>query len=333
MLQSFSNFVQCALEGKQRSPRGSRSKQSQFQFLLSKIHPNYNKFKMSKSKKKKKKDVDFQKIKLKVGRKIKRDTNETKAEFKTRKIVLKEVKSYSDDPITALVRHSDHISQQGKVNMLGHFNSFLSRDANTSLTKPIIDGLAKFIIDNNYQVRSITYKCLKSCFNHLKRNQLPLMDFMKSLQPYLNCAYTHVTRQISKDCHSFLEYLLKVNEPQTFETMMAIMLPRYEAANLFDEEKEFAKLLKQQYLRHKQKSSLEEMLSSDKIEPLVWPQVLNLDCHLHVQKDDDREVLLVSIQKEEDVAKTFLETLEKHSEFELVTEQIPKKENKRRKIL
>lgn len=287
---------------------------------------------MSKSKKKKK-DVDFQKIKLKVGRRIQRDTNETKAEFKTRKIVLKEVKSYSDDPITALVRHSDHISQQGKVNMLGHFNSFLSRDASTLLTKPIIDGLAKFVIDNNCQVRTVTYKCLKSCFNHLKRNQLPLVDFMKSIQPYLNCACTHVSRQISKDCHSFLEYLLKVNDPQTFETMMAIMLPRYEAANLLNEEKEFSKLLKQQYLRHKQRESLREMLSSDEIEPLVWPQVLNLDAHLHVQNDVQREVLLVCDRKEENVSKRFLEALEKYPEFESTTEGTPKRDIKRRKIL
>lgn len=263
---------------------------------------------MSKSKKKKK-NLDFQKVKLKVGRKIKRDNNETKAEFKTRKIVLKEVRSFRDDPLTALVRHSDRISHQGKLSMLSHFNSALTPDVTTSLTKPILDGLAKFVVDDSSKIRDATYKCLKTCLNHLKRNQMPMVDFIKSIQPYLDCAYTHVSKPINMNCHSFIEHLLNVNEPQTFETLMSILLRRYEAGNLSTKELDLAIRLKQQYLRYRQKQKVEEMLSSDKVESLVWPQVLDLNRHLHFQKDEDREILLVSNRKDENVSKRYLETI------------------------
>lgn len=289
---------------------------------------------MSKSKKKKK-DLDFQKVKLKVGRKIKRDTNETKAEFKSRKIVLKEVKTYRhDDPLTALVRHSDHISHQGKLSMLNHFNSALTPLIASSLTKPILDGLSKFIVDHSDKIRAATFKCLKTCFNHLRQKQASISDFMQSLQPYLDCAYTHVSEQIATDCQKFLGYIVKVNEPQTFETIMAVVLRRYEAGNLTTTDKDLALKLRQQYLRHKQKQTVEDMLSSDKIKQLVWPQTLNLDLYLHTREDEEREVLLVSKIKGEEVSKRYLETiLEQEVSSEVRDSLINSSSTKRRRVL
>lgn len=248
---------------------------------------------MAKGKKKKRKDADFQKVKLKVGRKLKRDDNETRAEFKTRKIVLKEVMSYSKDPVTSLLRHSDRISAHGKLSMLNHFNSALTQEFVRTLNKPVLDSLSKFTLDQSDQVRAASIKCLKTCYNRLKQQHLPTGDFIQSLKPYLDCAYTHVSSAIVNDCQKFLEYFVTINDPQTFETLLMIVLRRYKAGNLSEAEKKLAVKLKHQYLRHKQKLVIESILKEDKIEPLVWTEanyLLDLDWSIHGFDEEDTVV-------------------------------------------
>jgi len=263
--------------------------------------------------KKKKKDLDFQKVKLKVGRKLKKDINETKAEFKSRKIVLREVRSYSDDPITALSRHSDNISQHGKLSMLNHFNSSLTKEIVKSLSKPILDSLSKFILDHSDQVRAATVKCLKTCYNNLKQQHLPTRDFMQSLMPYLSCAYTHVSVAISNDCHRILDYFVNINDPYTFEPLMEIILKRYEAGNLTTDEKTLAIKLKEYYLRHEQKQAIHEILNSDTVEPLVWSEancIVDLSSTIHDpdanMADLEHEVQLGPVAQKKYISQRYL---------------------------
>lgn len=270
--------------------------------------------------KKKKKDLDFQKVKLKVGRKLKRDDNETKAEFHSRKIILKEVKSYSDDPLTALSRHSDNISHNGKLAILNHFRSALTPDIVKSLNKPILDSLSKFIVDHSDQVRAATFRCLKSCLNHTRQQHLSTKAFMQSLKPYLDCAYTHVSKGISSDCHKFLDHLVNVNDPQTFEPLMMIVLRRYEAGNLTAEGRSLAIKLRQYYLRSKQKELVEEMLSNEQVDPVYWTEtnfLLDLDSNIHEfdRLDQEREVLLVEpIDRQENIVDRYIEIVKDDGE-------------------
>ena len=269
--------------------------------------------------KKKKKDVDFQKVKLKIGRKLKRDSNETKAEFKSRKIILKEVRDHKDDPLLALAHHSDHISQHGKLSLINHFNSALNPTIIKTLNKPTIDSLAKFIIDHSDQVRSATYRCLKTCINHIKQQHLSIKDFVYLLKPYLDCAYTHISKPTVADSQKFLEYLLNINEPQICEPLMSVVLKRYEAGNLTLGERNLALRLKNLYLKNRQKLSLEEQAQSDKIEPLLWTEsnfVLDLDWIIHdfgnkrqLSETRDRDVLLVPKQQGGSVVEKFLCTV------------------------
>lgn len=251
------------------------------------------------TKRKRKKDLDFQKVKIRIGRKLKRDIKETKAEFSTRKIVLKEVRSYCDDPLTSLSRHSDRISHQGKLKLLSHFNNALSPEIVKNLTKPIIDSLSKFLLDQSPDVRVAASKCLRTCYNRLKSQQLPTSDFILSLKPYLDCAYTHVSSGISDNCHKFIEYLVNQNDGQLFEPLMMIISKRFEAGHLGPQHENLALKLKQYYKRYKQKESLEEMLSSDRVETFVWTPtnfVLDLDFNIHdldgFRRDAKREVQL-----------------------------------------
>ena len=266
--------------------------------------------------KKKKANADFQKVKLKVGRKLKRDSNETKAEFKSRKIILKEIHGHSKDPITALTHHSEHISMHGKLTLLNHFNSALTPNIVKTLNKPIIDSLSKFVIDHSDQVRSATYKCLKTCYNLTKQQNLSLKEFVYTLKPYLDCAFTHIDQGISNDCSKFLDYLTNTNEAQVFEPLMGVLLRRIGVGSLTSKEKSLAVKLKQMYLKHMKRQRVEDQTKNDNIEPLRWTKtsiLLDLDEWIHDfygQRQhvelQEREVLLVPRVKVENIVESFL---------------------------
>lgn len=268
------------------------------------------------AKRKKKKDLDFQKVKLKVGRRLKRDTNETKADFKARKIVIKEVKNFHCDPLSMLSRHSENISHHSKLSMLNHFNSILTSDVVKSLNKPIVDSLCKFIVDHSEQVRASATKCIKTCINRMRQKHSPMEDFTESLKPYLDCAYSHVSTFIQHDCQSLLDYLVKVNEPTLYETLMAVILRRYEAGNISSQGKNSAQLLKGYYERNKSRLMVERALIKNKVAPVVWTRsnfVLDFDYCLHDYfritqnyENIDREVFLGEKEKNINVAEKFL---------------------------
>lgn len=256
--------------------------------------------------KKNKANADFQKVKLKVGRKLKRDCNETKAEFKSRKIILKEIHGHTKDPITALTHHSEHISHHGKLTLLNHFNNALTASIVKSLNKPIIDSLSKFIIDHSENVRAATYKCLKTCYNHMKQQNLSIREFVYMLKPYLDCAFTHIDRGVAQDCLKFLDYLTNTNESQVIEPLISIVVRRFEAGHPSDKELNLAMKLKGLYLKYKKRQSVENQEKSDRLEPLCWTPrnyILDLDCWRHniypaehgrlIEDLDERNVRLV----------------------------------------
>jgi len=290
---------------------------------------------------KKKKDVDFQKVKLKVGRRLKRDSNETKAQFKSRKIILKEVRSHTQDPITALAHHSENISQHGKTTLLNHFNSALTPSIVKTLTKPIIDSLAKFTIDHSEQVRSATYRSLKTCLNHMKQIGEPVKEFAYLLKPYLDCAFTHIDQGISSDCLKFLEYLTNTNEPQVFEPMMHVLLRRFDAGNISSQELKVAQRLKNLYVKHMKRKSYEVTLENDRLTPLLWSPtnyVLDLDFVIHKLGDrsneinSDREVQLLPKAKIENVSEEFLKRVPDPATDDLVEDR-PMPKSKRFRVI
>lgn len=265
--------------------------------------------------KKNKANADFQKVKLKVGRKLKRDSNETKAEFKSRKIILREIHGHTRDPITSLAHHSEHISHHGKLTLLNHFNTALTGNIVKSLNKPIIDSLSKFIIDHSEQVRAVTYKCLKTVYNHMKQQHLSIKELVYMLKPYLDCAFTHIDRCIAQDCLRFLDYLTNTNESQVIEPLMGIVVRRFEAGHPSDKELNLAMKLKMLHLKHKKRQIVEEQERSDRLEPLRWTAtnyILDLDEWRHNlyatgpndSQLDDRNVRLVPrIESSNNVAK------------------------------
>lgn len=272
---------------------------------------------MVKSKKKKRKDVDFQKVKLKIGRKLKKDINETKAEFKSRKIVLKEVRSFSNNPVAALSRHSDHISHQGKLSLLNHFNSAIDHDLAKNLNKPILDSLSKFLIDHSEQVRAAAIRCLKTCYNQLKQLHIPTTEFMLSLRPYLECAYTHVSMPIVNDCRKLLEYFVKINDAHLFEPLMHVIMRRYGSVQATTAEKAIAVQLKSYYIRHVSKQKIEELMKQDTVEPMKWTEeqyTIDMDSHIHNPSSyncEQRRELTINPQvAREDIVEQFLQSID-----------------------
>lgn len=268
-------------------------------------------------KRKKKTDLDFQKVKLKVGRRIKRDTNETRAEFKARKIIIKEVQNFHNDPVSMLSRHSEKISHHSKLSMLNHFNSVLTHEVVKSLNKPITDSLCKFIVDHSEQVRASAVKCIKTCINQMRQHHLSMKDFFVSLKPYLDCAYSHVSIAISHDCQKLIDYLVNLNEPSTHETLMAVILRRFQAGNMSANGKNTAAKLKSYNERYKSRLMIEESLNKDKLTPLVWTEmycVLDFDKHIRqvfepltLEDDIERQIYLGRKERQQCVAEEFLQ--------------------------
>lgn len=260
--------------------------------------------------KKKKKDVDFQKVKIRVGRKLKRDDNETKAQFKARKIVIKELKSHSLDPITALAHHSDHISTHGKLSLINNFNAALTPAVVDRLNQPTLDKLTKFINDSSDKVRQATYRCLKTWFNRLKQADRPLKEFAYSIKPYLDFAFTHIDRGIAEDSLKFIEYLVNTNEDKVFEPLMDVMLRRYDAGDIGSQELKCAQKLKQLYLKHMKRVQWDTELKNSQVDATPWSSLnngLDLGSVIHrLHKDDDREVYLVVRAKPEHKITDFL---------------------------
>lgn len=258
--------------------------------------------------KKKRKDLDFQKVKLKIGRRIKKDDRETKAEFSTRKIVIKEIRRYSEDPINALTKDIQNITHQGKISLLNHFRAALKPEIVKSLNKPIQDSLAKFILDQSCDVRSAVFKCLKLCFHHMKTDSVMTRDFVLSLKPYLDCAYTHLSNDIAEDCHKFIQFLVEQNEAPTFEPLMSILLARIQVGDSQQKHKEVALDLRRRYQKVK---LIAELDVREDIETLTWTSNnnfidLGMILHQPVQHDPKYDIELGLVEQEENVAEKFL---------------------------
>lgn len=142
-------------------------------------------------------------------------------------------------------------------------------------------------------------------------------DFLYSLKPYLDCAYTHVARDIQSDCQKFIEYFVNINDPHIFEPLMAIILRRHEVGTLTVEQTNLAVKLKRYFIRYRQKQAIESQLNSDQMEPLVWTErnfFIDLDSTFHTSAAtatssndiERREVFLVSREKKENIIERYL---------------------------
>jgi pre-rRNA-processing protein IPI1 len=177
--------------------------------------------------KKKKKEKDFQKIKLKVGRKLLRGINETKTDFKSKKIILKESELRSNDPLKTL-SNNRAINSQIKLLCLNKLNNSLNSTIISNNSAQVINTVSKYLNDSDKRVRSDAIKCIKQSISLLdnQNNNNSISPIMSMILSYIDCGLTHIDHNISYDSLKLLSYIMEKCDNSLYDQLMQIIISR-----------------------------------------------------------------------------------------------------------
>lgn len=174
---------------------------------------------MAKSAKAKKaKKADFQKVKLKVGKKLKKAQNETKTEFKARKIILKEqltvkatktlvTKKQHDitELLSRLNYHNVYVRQDGINGLRELVNRYEPSLLLPHLSTFILRG-APAILDSDPLIRTSATKFLEAIIIKMGPSIEP---YFRILATHLSCAMVHLNVGVQGDSLQLIKVLIK----------------------------------------------------------------------------------------------------------------------------
>lgn len=172
---------------------------------------------MPKSRKKRNEKKDFQKVKLKVGKTLKKADNVTNPSFHTRTIqVTQKIKSHSaTEPSSKrklnfndLLNQFHHYSVSTRNDaVMGMRELFLSYpDIIVPNLAAIVERTAQLFVDKDPVVRSSVIKLLKIVFTPLAVKHIS--PFFRVISAHLCCAMTHIDEGIQVDSLHLLDLLL-----------------------------------------------------------------------------------------------------------------------------
>ncbi|CAN7998914.1 unnamed protein product [Ixodes hexagonus] len=167
--------------------------------------------------KNKKKQKDFQKVKLRVGRKLPQALNTTDTSFKTKKIVLRDrpSKAASGEPTT-----TRKLNIQDLIARLHHYNASSRLDALMGLKelgvghpetfalhlKALLEILGTICSDKEGAVRRAALKVLRLVLGSVSADRLS--PFGPLLLSHLGCATNHLCPEVRHDALDLLNVLL-----------------------------------------------------------------------------------------------------------------------------
>lgn len=172
---------------------------------------------MAKSRKKKNAQKDFQKVKFKVGKKLKKADNVTNASFQTRTIqVTQKIKTATTSEPSS--RRKLNVNEL--LNQFQHYSTSTRHDAVMGLrelfsshTEIIVPNLATVIersthlfVDKDPVVRQSVIKLLKVVFTAVSEKHVS--PFLHMISAHLCCAMTHIYEDIQADSLQILDLLL-----------------------------------------------------------------------------------------------------------------------------
>lgn len=175
---------------------------------------------------KKKKEKDFKKVKLKVGRKLTRGENETKTDFKAKKIILKEAKSLGKDPIESLIKSSTEHPQLRMVSMNNLSNGYLALNPKL-VSGQLVSVLARLLLDYDSRLRTEARKCILQCISSLEKAGLDLEPMMSILINFLKCGLTHINSDICGESRNLLKVLIPKLPSSLQGEFMATLMARF----------------------------------------------------------------------------------------------------------
>lgn len=169
-------------------------------------------------KSKKKKNQDFQKVKLKVGRKLQKADNVTNASFKTRSVqVVQHIKTGTgSEPTTRrnlnivdLLNQCQHYSTSVRLDAVNGLKELLSAfpEILEQRLSQVIDRISQLMVDKDPAIRSALIKLFKLI--------APLVDIYKMrpffpvVSAHVCCAMTHIYEDIQSDSLQILDIFLE----------------------------------------------------------------------------------------------------------------------------
>lgn len=176
--------------------------------------------------KKKAKRAEFQKVKFKVGKKLPKNLNETKATFQAKTLIIKkQFQLEKDGPVS-----HRNLSWNELLAHLGHHNQSIKLDALTSLKEMILtnndlikselsnllENLCPTFSDREYKVREAAMQLFKTVILMPQLNekkQCALEPFYNLINVHLSFAMTHVVETIQHSSLKLLDILIE-NVPE-----------------------------------------------------------------------------------------------------------------------
>ena len=173
----------------------------------------------------KSKQKDFQKVKFKVGKKIAKNTNDTKATFKTKTLVLKQ--QFKDEKLSVGLIPHRNIVLKDVFSQMNHTNQNIKLDALNKLKDEIgkaasggdllrhelshiVEHLCPLFTDKDYKVREASIEMLKTLIlNAQVARSNSLEPFFHLISVHLCCAMTHIVDKIQYSSLKLLDILIE----------------------------------------------------------------------------------------------------------------------------
>ena len=188
---------------------------------------------MTKSRKAKNKNKDFQKVKLKIGKKLPKGQNETTTAFKSASVQIREQLKQKDgsQPLT-----QKKLNIQELLVQCLHYNTTVRSDAVSGIlellkTSPtvlennlnaILERSSSMILDKEYNVRQRAIQVMKHAFSVLSASQIS--PFFPLISAHITCAMTHLAEPIQQDSLAAVDICLDAY-PDLMNASAARLLP------------------------------------------------------------------------------------------------------------
>lgn len=164
--------------------------------------------------------IKKKRINYKMKKKVKNDTkkskqkrlyrkDDTKTEFKTRKIRLNESSQLRNNATKMLLNKNLKVNTKLKLNAFEKMNLNLECINVENITGETINGLAKYLLDDDNRIRSEFFKTVKNCFDRLNEKNQSLIPYIEILLIYIKCGLTHIDQRIVRDSKKLLDYLIQ----------------------------------------------------------------------------------------------------------------------------
>lgn len=170
--------------------------------------------------KKKERRKDFQKVKFKVGKKLPKNLNETRATFKAKTLILKkQFDTEKDGPVSHrnlswrdLLAHLSHHNQSIKLDAIHSLKEMIT--SNQDIIKldlnNFLENICPLFADRDYKVREAGMQLFKTFIllpdSAQKRNSLE--PFYSLLNVHLSCAMTHISETVQYDSLKLLDIMI-----------------------------------------------------------------------------------------------------------------------------